>query len=105
MPTETKTYGILPHMRIADIIIFREYEKACRKWPKFSGHVAGSSTSDIFAALSLLGEEYGEVCKAINESNHIKGIEELGHVAAVAKRSIELIQEYLDSSGVGNGRY
>ena len=39
--------------------------------------------------LSILGEEFGEVCKAVYEKNDAAYLEELVHVAAVAVQMIE----------------
>lgn len=72
--------------KIALALTELEYHHACKKHRTVDGGKGPHS------AMSVLTEEVGEVAKALNEGDTQQAIKELGQVAAVSMRFIELLE-------------
>lgn len=62
-------------------IIYASIEDAEKRHPKFPEKIA--------EAISIIGEEYGEVCKAVNENDRVGLVIELSHVIVACIRTLE----------------
>ncbi len=70
---------------IIDDLVDHEYEHACKTHPHFA--------DSLDRAFVILGEEVGEVAKAIYEKNHTEMVMELAQVMAVCRRFIGFAME------------